>query len=383
MKYLTQKGLKILNELKAPSIRGTLAAAAARVGTKAINSSPKVSGKTGQSTRSQSPNWSPQQKKEIGRTMGRYKSKVVGGLEHKFGTGTMKSWGQEPVSLAPHNLDAWRKTARSGKVTPVSWHDRHGGSWPDPNLTPDELKAGEKDPTLKTYRKFVSTNTNPRYRTVDDTGFRTPHELGQSYGTPGSGGREWPLSSDRGDRLFKPDTTNLGLGKDLAWRKGSGNLKPNQKFERPRRHDLPEPKGYLGQGTYRGPGDTIAPRSKPAPATTAAPKTPEKKIDPETNRMAHADRFDPEKQHRQQLDRVSDVMRQQRDTKKNVNFSDFNPKLSAQLRRSYADEVYAGQMQRKYAPGTSTEDARKWLEKKQGEKIKALRAQGKLKYPYN
>jgi len=40
-------------------------------------------------------------------------------------------------------------------------------------------------------------------------------------------------------------------------------------------------------------------------------------------------------------------------------------------------------MQRKYAPGTSTEDARKWLEKKQGEKIKALRAQGKLKYPYN
>ena len=45
MKYLTQKGLRILNEIKAPSIRGTLAAAAARVGTKAINSSPKVSGR--------------------------------------------------------------------------------------------------------------------------------------------------------------------------------------------------------------------------------------------------------------------------------------------------------------------------------------------------
>jgi len=45
MKYLTQEGLRILNEIKTPSIRGTLAAAAARVGTKAINSSPKVSGR--------------------------------------------------------------------------------------------------------------------------------------------------------------------------------------------------------------------------------------------------------------------------------------------------------------------------------------------------
>jgi len=321
-----------LNELKAPSIRGTLAGAAATGGPKIGGSTgtSTVGAKTGQSTRSQSPNWNPQQKKEISGMMGRYKSKVVGDLEHKFGSGEGKTWQHEPQSLGRHQLDAWRKTAQSGKVVPA--HRGETGAWENPDVTPyDRMVHGKS-----THSKWVNTNTNPKRFSV----------FGASQG-------EKPDSRWPGVTSTDPygDPTNLKVGRDLARRKGSGQ--------------------GGRQGEYRGPCDTVAPRSKPA---TAAPKTPEKEIDPETNRMAHADKFDPEKQRQQQLDRVSDVMRQQKDVKKNVNFSDFKPEIGARLRDRFQPDIMAGKSERETARkyGTPEERAKARKEELHQSRLKRL-----------
>jgi len=311
MYYLTKAGLDFLNELKAPSIRGTLAGAAATAGPRIGGSTgtSDVGAKTGQSTRSQSPNWNPQQKKEIRRTMGRYKSRAVGDLEHKFTGG---SWGRgggkdkEPASLGPHQLSAWRKTATSGKRVPANRGET--GAWGLKNTS--------------NWQKWQNTNTNPKRFSV----FRAAQGEKPDPRWPGVTSTD-PFGSK----------TNREFALEVARRKGSGN----------------DPSTG---GTYRGPGDVIAPRSRPSPPDKIQALRDNPSDDPiiaqmkdqlnTSDRMAQVDKFDPEKQRQQQLDRVSDVMKQQKDTKANLNFSDLNPRLSATLRKKFRPIIKAGDTKR-------------------------------------
>lgn len=303
--YITQVGRKLINEFKAPSIRGTLAGAQSTAGGRIGGSSGKSS--VG-SSKGQDPNWNSQQKKEISGMMGRYKSKVVGDLEHKFGRYGGREgerWANEPQSLGPHQLDAWRKTARSGKVVPANRGET--GAW----------NAGDDE--APNWQRWVSTNPNPkRFSAFKGTQGEKPDP-------------RWP-----GVTSTDPygDYSNREILGRLARRKGSGD-DPHK--------------------TYRGPGDTVSPTYRPTPDKAQVirdnpsnnPLIAQMKSDLDTSdRMSHADKFDPEKQRQQQLARVSDVMRQQRDVKKNVNFSDFKPELSARLRHKWSATIRAGEAER-------------------------------------
>jgi len=234
-------------------------------------------------------------------------------MSHKFGTGGPEQWKDEPASLGPHQLDAWRKKAQAGQTFRAipgirgAWHeptkDGEGPqwmAWHKYNRAADADKAGPKRHTL--FKAAQGEKPDTRWPGVTPT---------DPFG----------------------DISNSEIAKRLAVRKGSRDV---------------------GQGTYRGPGDTVAPKSKPSPVT---PKTPEKEIDPETDRMSHADKFDPEKQRQQQLDRVSDVMRQRKDVKANLNFSDLkgppnirtlaNPK-NVRARQAYGNPTVGSQMARSY-----------------------------------
>lgn len=357
MKYLTQVGRKLINEFKAPSIRGTLAGAAARVGTKPINSSPRVSGRQDPSLRNNDlpsgfPSWTSAQNKEIDAMANRAKDRRAPEIAGRF------------VGGSPHGTPAVGRRYHNARLSSGPW-----------STEPNTGSQGQLDTHRERDKEIRSRMTSaakamaasPASKEIADS---PDPEKDSGYFQKNAFNR--PSAANRSEL----DIERMRSSRQSKVAKLSPVSKIAQELSRPERGDSNQGlldkmvKNTPSPDAYRGPGDTIPAKSGRSPSfkerqedriakfekeheyiPTAADKEEladrkasrpgagkvhrqhknimakrdarEKQASSdEKNRMAHADKFDPTLLRQQQLDRVSDVMKRTKDAKDSINLND-------------------------------------------------------------
>ena len=378
--YLTQAGFNFLNEFKAPSIRGTLAGAAARVGTKAINSSPRVSGRQDPSLRNNDlpsgfPSWTPAQNKEIGATVagakGRRATEIagrfVGGSPHGTPLGARPGsglagrrrtspWSTEPNTGSQGQIDTHRERDRethkainkSAKETADSPDPEKDSGYFQKNAFNRPSAANRSELDIERMRSSSQSKTaklssllsrpergDSNQGLLDKVVKNTPNPDHQTHTYRGPGdtipARDTAKIRDKMRTLRTSDGRKLNPTESAtAWRRMMGQETADGVDTRPGSSEQYKPteaemrqqadrKLALSTGAdkvHRQHKNIMAKRDAKRDAIEKQASSDEK------NRMAHVDKFDPNLLRQQQLDRVSDVMKRTKAAKDKINLND-------------------------------------------------------------
>ena len=374
--YITQVGRKLINEFKAPSIRGTLAGAQSTAGGRIGGSSGKSS--VG-SSKGQDPNWTPAQNKEIntmvagakGRRAAEIAGRLVGGSPHgtplSRGRLTSSPWSTEPNTGSQGQLDTHRRRDR-GIHKAINKSAKEIADSPDPEkdsgyfqqnafnrpsaanrseLDIERMRSSRQSKTAKISQdlsrpergdsnqdlldKTVKNTPNPQtYRGPGDT--VPARDTAKIYARVRQEIRLKNLSPTEAATYW-----NQQMGQEtldgVDTRKGhSSQYKPTE-AEMRQQADRELALSTGADKVHRQHKALMAKRDAKRDAREKQASSDEK------NRMAHVDQFDPEKQRQQQLARVSDVMKRTKAAKDKINLNDLPNAYDTNRSLPYVDKT--------------------------------------------
>ena len=358
----------LINEFKAPSIRGTLAGAQSTAGGRIGGSSGKSS--VG-ATKGQDPNWTPAQNKEINTMVGRAKGRrateiagrFVGGSPHgtplgtRPGSGlagrrTSSPWSAEPSTGSQGQLDAHRRRDREIHKA-INKSAKEIADSPDPEkdsgyfqqnafnrpsaanrseLDIERMRSSRQSKTAKISQDLSRPERGDSNQDLlDKTVKNTPNP--QTYRGPGDTVAPRSGVGTRGPRDIMNSRDATPTERATAWRQFNAQKDlPSYPTSSELRHQA-DRTGVDRPGAgkvHRQHKDLMAKRDAREKQASSDEK----------NRMAHVDQFDPNLLRQQQLDRVSDVMKRTKAAKDKINLNDLpNINHNTNRRLGYVDKT--------------------------------------------